>query len=428
MDDADRQIDRLVFVNDFCFFAARHFRRAFDDDPVFGAVIVALQRQPLARRDHYPFDLIARALIDRLVIAPGPIHAFVLGRFAALALAQMLDQRLDLIALVVAHHQNRVLRRDDDHVLDAENGGEQAAGADMHIVGVESDALAIDRIAARVAFAELPDRVPVADVRPADVGGHHGGAACALHDRVIDGFLRRLAERLRVEREKAEITLGVVDRGGRRLEHVGFVGAQFLDHRIGAKEEVAGIPEITRGDIAFGDRARGLFDEGFDARGCGAGDRRARFDVTIADRRLGRLHAESDDVAEFGRTSGGGADGEKFGLFGYDVVGGEHRDDGLRILASRQRRGDRDRWPGVAPDRLGDDSRLDADLGELLAHEEAVVVVGDDDGGRELRARDPQHGILEGRARADQSDELLGHRLARFRPDPRSRAAAHDDR
>ena len=59
-----------------------------------------------------------------------------------------------------------------------------------------------------------------------------------------------------------------------------------------------------------------------------------------------------------------------------------------RIARARQLRRDRDGGAGIAPRRLGDDRRLDADLGELLLDQEAVVVIGDDDRRLEHRAVD----------------------------------------
>ena len=71
--------------------------------------------------------------------------------------------------------------------------------------GVEGDAVAMDGVAVGVVGAELPHRVPIADVRPADVGRHHRGALGALHHRIVDRLLRRALERRLVEDEKAEV-------------------------------------------------------------------------------------------------------------------------------------------------------------------------------------------------------------------------------
>ncbi len=54
--------------------ADRDLRGAAHDHPVLGAMVVHLQRQPPARFHHDALDLIAGAVVERLVLAPGPMH------------------------------------------------------------------------------------------------------------------------------------------------------------------------------------------------------------------------------------------------------------------------------------------------------------------------------------------------------------------
>jgi hypothetical protein len=109
------------------------------------------------------------------------------------------------------------------------------------------------------------------------------------------------------------------------------------------------------------------------------------------------------------------------------VVGGEREHDRLTRAVLREHRAGGDRRPRIAPHRLEDHVGLDADFGELLQHHEAVGGIGDDDRAIEQRGlRDAQQRVLEGRARAEQRQELLGAHLARSRPQPRSGTAAHD--
>ena len=115
---------------------------------------------------------------------------------------QAVDQLLDIVAMRRVEHQHGVLCRDDDDVIDADDRGQMIIGADVNVRGVHDDAAAPDRIALDVAFGQLPDRLPIADIRPADVGGDDCGLAGALHDCVVDRFLRRLGEGLRVEDEE----------------------------------------------------------------------------------------------------------------------------------------------------------------------------------------------------------------------------------
>ena len=131
-----------------------------------------------------------------------------------------------------------------------------------------------------------------------------------------------------------------------------------------------------------------------------------------AARRLGRLAAEPHEP----------------GLVLHDVVGREHRDNGIRRHAHRQFGGDRDRRAGIAPLRLENDMRRTADLLKLFADKEAIGVVRHDDRhvedvvvGKHL----DRH--LEGRELADERDELLRKALARLGPYAGPGAATHDD-
>jgi hypothetical protein len=111
------------------------------------------------------------------------------------------------------------------------------------------------------------------------------------------------------------------------------------------------------------------------------------------------------------------------------MIGGEHRHDALGVADRRPRRGSADGRGAVAPFRLEQDRRLGPDLLQLLGDAEAIIEIGDDDGRLENRPiGDDVDDRLEGRPVADQRNELLGQTLARFRPDPHPRAAAHNHR
>ncbi len=112
-----------------------------------------------------------------------------------------------------------------------------------------------------------------------------------------------------------------------------------------------------------------------------------------------------------------------------DVIGREHQHEGVAVALGREHGGDRDRGAGIAAHRLQHDVGLDAALAQLLGHDEAEVGIGDDDRTREqIGVGDALKHLLEHRSLADQRHELLRHALARDRPQPRSRAAAHDHR
>ena len=111
------------------------------------------------------------------------------------------------------------------------------------------------------------------------------------------------------------------------------------------------------------------------------------------------------------------------------MIGGERHQHRIAVALRAKRGAGRDRRTGIAAHRLEQDVGLDADLGELFLDDETILRVGDDDRPPEHRGiRHPQHRFLEGRARAEQRQELLRPAFARGRPQPRAGAAAHDER
>src|ERR1700722_10802904 len=70
VDGPDREVDRFVLMHDLDGIVHRDLRGAEHPDPVLGAVMVLLQRQPIARLDRDALDLVTIAVVDRLVGAP----------------------------------------------------------------------------------------------------------------------------------------------------------------------------------------------------------------------------------------------------------------------------------------------------------------------------------------------------------------------
>jgi hypothetical protein len=154
---------------------------------------------------------------------------------------------------------------------------------------------------------------------------------------------------------------------------------------------------------------------------------KARSGCSRTRRRSRRLDAEHDDPILLGGGAAEGADLGERRRIGDDVVGGKRDDDGAIIARQRVAGAGGDRRTGIAPRRLEQDVGLGADGGKLLGDEEAVLTVGHHDRpSKQSRIGDPAHGLLEGRQRAEQRQELLGPVLARRRPQPRAGAAAHD--
>src|SRR3954471_12630711 len=71
---AHRDVNGLVLVHAFDGLVDGDAGGAADHDPVLGAMMVLLQRQAPARLHHDVLDLVALAIVDRLVAAPGPMY------------------------------------------------------------------------------------------------------------------------------------------------------------------------------------------------------------------------------------------------------------------------------------------------------------------------------------------------------------------
>ena len=61
-----RYVDRLIRGDELSFLADQHARRAGNDYPVFGAMMMILQRQLRAGPDPYALDLISLAAAQRI--------------------------------------------------------------------------------------------------------------------------------------------------------------------------------------------------------------------------------------------------------------------------------------------------------------------------------------------------------------------------
>jgi hypothetical protein len=85
------------------------------------------------------------------------------------------------------------------------------------------------------------------------------------------------------------------------------------------------------------------------------------------------------------------------------MIGGERQHHRLRIAGCRKRCARSNRGTGIPAARLQQNVGVTLDLGELLAHHEALERVGDDDRPVEQRAvTDPRQRILKRRAATEQ--------------------------
>src|SRR5208282_4537751 len=172
---ADRQIDRFVLVYEVFIAVERDFGGAAHHDPVLGAVKVLLQRQPSPWPHDDALDLIARALIDALVVAPGAINPPVLSRLRVALRLQLFDQLLDFVGLRLVSDEDGVAGRHHYDIVEADDGGQMFVRPHQHVRRIDRHRPAAQTVAVGVPGAQPPDRRPLADVGPADVKGQHRG-------------------------------------------------------------------------------------------------------------------------------------------------------------------------------------------------------------------------------------------------------------
>ena len=137
--------------------------------------------------------------------------------------------------------------------------------------------------------------------------------------------------------------LCVGDRCFHRGHDVRLEASKLRQEHLGAKQEIARIPQIAFGDIARRGIGVRLFHERLDRVDLVRTGRLAAADIAVA--RLGRSRrdAKGDDEPGLRRFETGQAGGAEFLDIEDDVVGGQRQHHGIRIAASGKRRRGRDR-------------------------------------------------------------------------------------
>ncbi len=184
---------------------------------------VLLQRQLAARRDHDALHLEAFALDQALEEAPRAVHPVMRHRLVPAGGLQPIHHLLHVLRVVAVHRQDRVLGHHHHRILQADDGGEHAVAAHVAVARGLQQHVADRDVAVRILAPELPQRAPAADVGPADVGRHHGGAAGALCHRIVEADRRAGGERLDAEADEIEVRLPAGHRAAHRVRHVGGV-------------------------------------------------------------------------------------------------------------------------------------------------------------------------------------------------------------
>ena len=162
----------------------------------------------------------------------------MLPRLLALAELQLVDQLLDPVAVLRAKPPARRRRSSPRSRRGyTEDRSQYVVGTDVHIASLLHQPMAAHGVALRVALRQFPDCLPVADIRPADVGGNHRRMSGALHHGVIDRNFWCLAEAFLIERQEAKISLRRCVSRRRRLGDFRLELRQFLlaSHRRGRR-------------------------------------------------------------------------------------------------------------------------------------------------------------------------------------------------
>src|SRR5690606_34744347 len=202
---------------------AGHLGGAGHHDPVLGAVVVHLQRQLRAGAHGDVLDLVAVAVVHRVVAAPGAVDGAVALGLLAVPGVQGVDQLLDVLhrALVGDHHG--VLGLHHHHVVHADQGDQLGRAVHEAVVAVVGDHIALEHVAVAVLLLHVPQRGPGADVVPAGGQRHHAGAAGLLHHRIVDGIVRAALEGAGVDGQHAVARLAAL-----QGQHAGVVDVRLV--------------------------------------------------------------------------------------------------------------------------------------------------------------------------------------------------------
>lgn len=306
-------------------------------------------------------------------------------------------------------------------------------GADVRVLYRIGEDVADQRVALVVDVRDFRECAPRSDVVPAEVRHRDdGGAFGFLHHRVVDRDVRAGGEHVCVEADEVVVALGGFEREFCLAGDFRCMAMQFLHVRGRLQHEHAAVPVVVAvAEEAFGGGGVGFFDECVDLVDLLAiRDGRAATDIAETGVRFRWRDAERDEmlVCCDCRCLSGRRD--ECGLVEDDVIRRQHQKQCIRRFMQGEQRGDRDRGRGVAAYRLEHDRRRrDVDLAELFRDQEALFVVGDDDGGGgtgDVLKADRR--LLDERLITRQLQVLLRIAAARHRPKAGAAAAAKNYR
>ncbi len=96
------------------------------------------------------------------------------------------DEGLEIGGAALVRDERRIRHRHHDQILDPERGEEARFRAQIGIARGLGDDVAREHVAGVVLRADLPQRVPRADIAPAHLDRHDRGMARVLHHRVVE--------------------------------------------------------------------------------------------------------------------------------------------------------------------------------------------------------------------------------------------------
>ena len=150
-------IGRFIFLQQPDVIADRHFGGARHHHPMFGTMVMLLERQPGAGFDDDALGLEAVAAIGGLVGSPRAKHFGGADRRLVAALAQHVDRDLHVLRPLEVGHQHRVAR---DHYADpfkAERDHQLImVRPDQAVLAVERQDRTLDDIAVRILVRDIP--------------------------------------------------------------------------------------------------------------------------------------------------------------------------------------------------------------------------------------------------------------------------------
>ena len=414
---AQGDVGALVFAHEFLDAVLLDHGRALNHHPVLGPVVVHLQGQAGPRVDHDLFHLPALALGDTVVGAPGPVDAAMGLALRRPLLLQQAHHGLDVLGPVPVGHQHHVIGFDHHQVFHPQPHHQPVLAAQVAVAGALVDHPATQHVAVAVLVRRFPEGTPAAHIAPARLQGNHHPQRGALHHGHVDGHIRAGGEGGGLEAQEVEVGRVLLQGGSAGAQHLRGQALQLRQDGAGAKQEHAAVPgEAAGGEELLGGGPIRLLDEAGDrhrrGRGVPGGEGFGGLDVAVARFRRRWHDAEGHQLAGQGGGHAGGHRGpEALGIANH-MVGGEHQQQGVGAAGGGLQGGHRHGRGGVAAARFEQDRRrLGADLAHLLGHDEAVVLVADQQGRRQMRQPlQPLLGLLQqgGVAVAGQGPVLLG--------------------